>query len=423
MNKTMLQPLKGFRDFYPEDMAFQRWFYNLIKEISESFGYQEYEGPMVEPLDLYAAKSGEELVKKQAFTWKDVSDRTLALRPEITPTLARMITQKEGSLTFPVKWFTYGRRFRYEQPQKGRGREFFQWDIDVLGSDSPESDAEIIAIAGTFYQKLGLTPAEVKIKINDRKFLQDKLTEIGIAQEKITPLFRIIDKKSKVDEKAFREMVNTETGNADITDKVIDILNDKESYKTSDWLTKMFNILEAMNLRDYVEFDPAIVRGLDYYTRTVFESWDVKGDFRAIWGGGRYDNLTEDIGSNQKIPGVGFALGDMVISELLKTNGKFPTLKTNTSSVLVTIFSPELQNDALKLSLKLRLGGINTELYSDPTSKLDKQLKYADKKGIPWVVIIGPDEKEKGIVVLKNMKTNSQETLTPEEAVAKIKTA
>ena len=178
MTGKVIAPVKGTRDFYPKEKAFQSWFYAKIKKVSQLFGFQEYDGPIIESLDLYAAKSGEELVKKQAFVLQDRSGKTLALRPEMTPTLARMAAQRANSLIFPVKWFTYGRRFRYEKPQKGRGREFFQWDIDILGLESPEADAEIITIAATLYQKLGLGPKEVKIKINDRKLSKSLIKKI-----------------------------------------------------------------------------------------------------------------------------------------------------------------------------------------------------------------------------------------------------
>lgn len=406
--KIIPQLLKGFRDFYPEDMAFQTWFYQNIKQVSESFGFQEYEGPTIETLDLYAAKSGEELVKKQAFTLKDQSGKILALRPELTPTLARMVAQKAGSLTFPVKWFSYGRRFRYEKPQRGRGREFNQWDIDILGPENLEADAEIICVAAAFYQKVGLTPNEVKIKINDREFLQEKLTSINIPKEKALKIFKIIDKKGKVKKEIFEEMLNDEGLAGDQIIKLLKILEDKDAYKESFWLSGIFAIVKNMGFADFIEFEPCVVRGLDYYTRTVFEGWDQKGEFRSIWGGGRYDDLTAEVGGKVRIPGVGFAMGDMIVEEVLKANSKYPLLKVNAAKVLVTIFSKELENESLRIANELRKGGINTEIYLEPEAKLDKQLKYADKKGVPYVIILGPDEVKKGGFIIKNMATKTQ---------------
>jgi len=416
----LIQPVKGTRDFYPEDQAFQAWFYQKVREVSETFGFQEYNGPFLEPLDLYAAKSGEELVKKQAFTLTDQSGKILALRPEMTPTLARMIAQKAGELTFPVKWWTYGSRYRYEKPQKGRGREFFQWDCDIIGTDGFEADAEAIAIAATMYKKLGLTPAEVKIKVNDRQLLQGELLNIGVSENLVVSVFRVADKKDKVTESDFIQML-LETG---LTDKqanlVKQILGNNDLYKKSEWLLKILDLLKIYGVSDFVEFDPGIVRGLEYYTRTVFEGWDVNGEFRAIWGGGRYDNLVADVGSKEKIPGVGFAMGDMVIAEVLKQYKKYPLLSPNKTKVLVTIFSPELYKNSLEVSTLLCRNNINTETYLNPQVKIDKQLKYADKKGIPFVLVLGPDELKADSVTIKDMTSGVQSIIKKKDLITSL---
>lgn len=408
---TTPQLLKGFRDFYPEQMAFRTWLYDQARSVAESFGFQEYEGPIVETLDLYAAKSGEELVKKQAFTMQDKSGKMLALRPEMTPSLARMVAQKSGSLTFPIKWFTFGPRFRYETPQRGRGREFFQWDVDILGSDSPNADAEVIAIAATMYQRLGLTPREVKIRVNDRQYLQEKLASIGVDSKRTVAIFRIIDRKEKVSGSVFEGMLKDEGVSRDQMQQLTDTLENSDALRSSPWIKHILRTLELLGLTEFIECDPSTVRGLDYYTRTVFEGWDAKGKFRSIWGGGRYDNLTEEVGGKQKIPGVGFAMGDMMIEEILKANGKMPKLHGIKTTVLVTVFDSAKWGDSLRVATQLRVSRINTDLYLDPSSKLDKQLKYADKKGIPFVVIIGPDEVSNGTVTVKDMRKQSQQTI------------
>jgi len=411
MTDQIIQPVKGTRDFYPQDQAFQNWLYLKFKEVAELFGFQEYEGPIIESLDLYAAKSGSELVKKQAFTLTDQSGKTLALRPEMTPTLARMIAQKMGELTFPVKWFTFGRRFRYEKPQRGRGREFCQWDVDILGPENIEADAEVIAVAASLYKKLGLTSNEVKIKINDRKLLQDRLLSLEIPENKVVEVFRLADKKDKVSRQDFIEMGKEISLTEDQVKGVLQILEEKNAFLDSPWLVKIFELLKKYGVSEYVEFDPSIVRGLEYYTRTVFEGWDTKGEFRAIWGGGRYDNLVADVGGSQNIPGVGFAMGDMVISEILKANNRFPALTVNKTKVLVTVFSPELFNKSIEAVNILRESNINTEIYLDPTAKLEKQLKYADKKEIAFVLIIGPNEAKEDRAVVKNMASQEQKTV------------
>src|SRR3990167_3831591 len=414
MTKTP-QLLKGFRDFYPEQMAFRNWLYGKAKKVAESFGFEEYEVPIVETLDLYAAKSGEELVKKQAFTLTDKSGKILALRPEMTPTLARMVAQKAGGLIFPVKWFSFGPRFRYETPQRGRGREFFQWDADILGLTNPEADAEVISVAAAMYLSLGLSPTEVRIKINNRQYLQQKLQSIDVAEEKITAIFKVIDKKSKVSEKIFDDLLEQENLGSVQVNQLKKLLENKQGYTDSEWLSKIMSLVQAAGYGEFVEFDPSIVRGLDYYTRTVFEGWDVKGEFRSIWGGGRYDNLTEDVGGKQKIPGVGFAMGDMVLEEILRANGKYPKLKANNTQVLVTVFSNELAVSSNKLANSLRKSGVNVETYLDPDAKLDKQLKYADRKGIPYVVIIGPEEAAAGTVTIKDLRSGGQKTVAADK--------
>ncbi len=420
MSQNLISPVKGTRDFYPEDQAFQNWLYSKFRETAELFGFQEYEGPTIESLDLYAAKSGEELVKKQAFTLTDQSGKTLALRPEMTPTLARMVAQKAGELTFPVKWFTYGRRFRYEKPQKGRAREFFQWDVDILGPENLEADAEVIAVAATLYQKLGLTPKEVKIKINDRKLLQERFLSVEIPEQKIVTAFRLADKKDKVSREDFIEMAKEEGLSEGQAKAILQILEEKNAYLDSPWLVKIFELLKKYGVAEYTEYDPAIVRGLEYYTRTVFEGWDAKKEFRSIGGGGRYDNLVADVDGKQKIPGVGFAMGDMVIAEILRAGNKYPVLQVNKTQVLVTVFSPELYDKSLEITNILRKENINTEIYLDPSAKIDKQLKYADKKEIPCAIIIGPVEEQQNKAVLKNLITREQKIIPQTDLVKEI---
>jgi len=420
MNKNLILPVKGTRDFYPEDWAFETWLYEKVKEVSELFGFQEYEGPTLESLELYVAKSGEELVKKQSFTLTDQAGNILALRPEMTPTLARMIAQKSPELTFPVKWFCFGRRFRYEQPQKGRAREFFQWDADILGSENPQSDAEIISLASTFCQKVGLTPEEIKIKINDRQLLEKKFLSLGIDQNDIVKAFRLADKKGKMEAKEFSQTAKESGFSEDQAKAILQILEEKNSFLDSPSLLEVFELLKRYGVAEYVEFDPGVVRGLEYYTGIVSEGWDTKGEFRAIFGGGRYDNLTVAVGGKQKIPGVGFALGDMVIAEVLKANNKYPILPFNKTKVLVTVFSPKFVKESIQLAATLRNNRINTELYFDSNAKLDKQIKYADRKKIPYVAIIGPDEVKRSSVTLKDLNTQSQKTLSLSELIKEL---
>jgi histidyl-tRNA synthetase len=425
MSRLKFQPVKGTRDFYPEQMAFRNWLFEKMKEVSKRFGYQEYEGPILEPFELYAAKSGEELVKKQTFVLTDRGGRKLALRPEMTPTLARMVAQKQASLPKPIRWFSIGPRFRYEQPQKGRAREFYQWDIDILGSQAPEADAEIIAIAAEFFKSVGLSPKEVKIKVNNRKLMEEKLSFIEIPKTKIQDVFRAIDKQSLLlrnkKEKGLAEWKEwlKEIGLNSLQIKDLQgILKDKDFSRESEELTRIFSTLTDLGVAEYVEFDPNIVRGLDYYTGVVFEAQDIKGKFRAILGGGRYDNLVEIVGG-PKIGGVGFAAGDVVVEEVLREYKKIPLLSPTPTKVLVTLFDEAFFRDSLLIAKKLRDAGVTTEMYLELT-KLDKQLKYANQKNIPFVAIIGPDEIKNNTVTLKDMQTGEQESLSLEKLIGKL---
>lgn len=417
MNKqTKIQPPKGFRDFYPNEMAARQWLFEKMRRVSRLFGYEEYEGPCLESLELYAAKSGEELVKEQAFVLTDRTGQKLALRPELTPTLARMVSQKQTQPLKPIRWFSIGPRWRYEKPQKGRTREFYQWDVDLLGVESPEADAEIIAIAAEFLKEVGLSPAEVVIKINNRRLMEQKLNLIEIPKQKNFLIFKAIDKKEKMAEDEW-DLWLKEIGLTDLQIKDLkEILKDKDFSGESEELTATFSTLEDLGVAEYVEFDPTIVRGLDYYTGTVFEAKDRQGEFRSILGGGRYDNLVETIGG-PRISGVGFAAGDKVIEEVLKKFGLWPNINPTPTQVLVTVFDERTFRDSLKIVRQLRTEGVSTELYLT-LEKLDKQLKYADQKGIPFVIILGPEEISKGTVTLKNLSTGKQEII-PQQKLKK----
>lgn len=412
------QAVKGTRDFYPEKMAFRNWLFEKMRKVSTLYGYQEYEGPILEPLDLYAIKSGEELVNEQTFIVIDRGGEKLALRPELTPTLARMVAQKQQVLGTPLRLFSIGPFWRYEQPQKGRTREFFQWNVDLLGWDVPEADAEVISIAAQIFKDLGLTPSEIKIKINNRKYMEEKFKLVGFPTNFFPQILKLIDRKDKMEEKLWIDLLKkAELSELQIKD-LQNILADRDYANESEELTSLFSTLSDLEVADYVELDPRIVRGLDYYTGTVFEARDASGELRSILGGGRYNNLVETVGG-QPLSGVGFAAGDVLLELILEKYNKFPQLPTSPTKVLVTIFNEAFFRNSLNISNSLREAGINTELYLDSKAKLDKQLKYADKLGIPFVVIIGPEEQSSDTVILKNMKEKSQEKINLNELVNK----
>jgi histidyl-tRNA synthetase len=410
--------VKGTRDYYPADMAFRNWIYARVREVSQKFGYQEFEAPYLETLDLYAAKSGEELVKEQAFVIQDRGGDEITLRPELTPSLARMVAARIGQLTFPVRWWSFGPFWRYERPQKGRTREFFQWNLDLIGIDNPQADAEIAAIVCEFFRSVNLSPLEVRLQVNNRRLLEEALGDRGIRDEARGIAFRLIDKKDKMEMPAWEAYALQCGLNAEQVRGLQEILGDRELWKQSGELKDFFAAMEAFGVREYLDYNPAVIRGLDYYTGTVFEARDAAGEFRAILGGGRYDNLVAAVGG-EKLPGVGFAMGDVIIGLLLKQAGKEPRLQTAPADVLVTTFSAAERDAAMRIAQDLRRAGIATEWYPSP-ERLPKQLKYADALGIPLAVIAGPDEIRDGKATLKDLAAHDQSTIRVEELAQEI---
>jgi histidyl-tRNA synthetase len=417
--QTTIQSVKGTRDFYPETMAFRNWLYQKIRDISERFGYQEYEAPLLERLELYAAKSGEELVKEQSFVLTDRGGDELALRPELTPSLARMVAQQQATLVLPVRWFSFGPFWRYERPQRGRSREFFQWNIDLLGSDSATADGEIVSIAAEFFRSLGLGADEVVIRINSRRLMERKLAGIDVGEDMRLDVFRLIDRRDRlpVDKwEAWALDIGLTEGQLGA---LRDLLTNPDLWQESEELRQVFATAEAFGVAGYLLYDAGIVRGLDYYTGPVFEAYDRAGRFRAIFGGGRYDNLVADVGG-ERITGVGFAMGDVIIELLLERLGKRPELPLTPTTVLVTLFDAELYAPTVTLAGRLRRAGINAEQVLEPM-RLGKQLRYADRKEIPFVIILGPDELQAGQVVLKDMKTGDQQPYTEADLIERLK--
>lgn len=410
-----IQTVKGAREFYPEQMALRNFIYEKVRAASRSFGYQEYDGPFIEPIDLYAAKSGEELVKKQSFTFEDRGGDLVTLRPELTPSLARMIAARQGELTFPVRWWSFGPFWRYEQPQKGRSREFFQWNVDMLGVNSPEADAELIAVGATFLRSVGLSPERALIYVNNRRLMDSEFDALDIAPEKRLDVSNLVDRRSKM-EPAKWDAYALELGLSQTQlDGLKELLGNFELWKKSEELTRLFAALETLDAAEYVKFDPNIMRGLLYYTGTVFEAFDTTGSLRrAIFGGGRYDNLLADVGGNP-ISGVGFAMGDVVIGIILQEKGLVPEFIPSPAEVLVTVFDQSLWLKSYELAAQLRTAGIMTMVFPEP-AKLPKQFKFADKMKMKVALVLGPDEVENGLVVIKNL-TNGEQVQVGREAV------
>jgi len=406
---SIIAPVKGTRDFYPEAMAIRTWLYRTIAEVSASFGYQEYDGPFLERLDLYAAKSGEELVKEQAFVFPDRGGDLITLRPELTPTLARMVAQRQKQLTYPLRWWSFGPFWRYERPQKGRTREFFQWNADLIGANSPESDAELIALCVAFFRRVGLSPQQVGIFVNDRRLMESLLDRLGIEKERHRAVFRLIDRRDKMDAGSWEEYAFSLGLQSSQLEGLKGFLADKDLWQESEALKRLFAALEAQGAAAYVHYDAQIIRGLEYYTGTVFEGRDVDKEGRAILGGGHYDNLVADVGG-EPLPGVGFAMGDVMITLVLEKYGLLPPWNPSPAEILVTVFDETLLLHSLRIGHALREAGLRVITFSEPV-KLDKQLRYANRMGIRFVVIAGPDEIAQNRVTLKDLASGSQALL------------
>ena len=410
--------VKGTQDFYPDGWALQVALREIMLAAGRAYGYQEYEGPAIEYLDLYLGKSSEEIVTQQTFRIQDRDGKALLLRPELTPTLARMIAAREQEIPLPARWQSWGQFYRYERPQRGRGRSFFQWNVDLLGSESAHADAEVIQVACALFASLGLEPDAVQIKLNDRAALEADLTgAFGVPAELVRGVFRVIDRLDKVgDDRACGQMVEIglEQGQAE---GVVAFVQEPVAEPPA----RLAAIVEQLRISGhdrYVQLDRSIARGFEYYTSTVFEAWAAGDLRRAIFGGGRYDDLTRQVGGKQRVPGVGMAVGDMALLELLRELDRVPAPARSGPDVLVTVFGPEQQQASARVADRLRRRGVAVELALDPAQRLERQLRHADRVGARFALIIGPDEEDAGTVLVKDLLRRQQEHLPAGDAGA-----
>lgn len=393
------------------------WLYSKMRSVSEAFGYQEYDGPMLERFELYAAKSGAELVEKQSYVFEDRGGEKITLRPELTPTLARMVATKQRQLNYPLRWWSFGPFWRYEKPQKGRTREFFQWNIDMIGENSPEADAELAAIAATFLKSVGLGSNETQVLVNNRQLMQAELEALGIKTTRRTEVFNLIDRRDKLSAEAWGERGKELGLDAAQLMGIQALIENQDLWKKSDTLQRFFAAIEAHGVQDYVRYAPHIIRGLDYYTGTVFEAWDTAGEFRAIFGGGRYNDLVNAVGGDP-VPAVGFAVGNVVISLLLQALGHAPELQSS-APIYVTVFDEAGLSAAINLAAELRGQGLQVTSHLAP-DKLQKQFKQADRLGARLVLVQGPDEAKNNEVSVKDLKSGDQTAISRSKLAAEL---
>ncbi|MHB1168233.1 MAG: histidine--tRNA ligase [Longimicrobiales bacterium] len=420
--------LPGFRDFYPADFAVRAHITGTWREVARRYGFEEYDGPPLEALELYTDKSGEEIVG-QLYNFTDKGGREVALRPEMTPTLARMVGARAGGLRKPVRWFSMPQLFRYERTQRGRLREHFQWNVDVLGEADSAADAEVLAVALDGLRALGLTESHIVARYNDRRLLERLLLQIGVAEEDLPRAYNAVDKLGRDPDERIRDRLRDEAGlAADAIERVFRVFRagSLDALRAEfgsiegvgeeiERIAQFQQRLEAMGFGDFVAYDASIVRGLAYYTGIVFEIFDRRGELRAICGGGRYDRLLGAV-SGSELPAVGFGMGDVVLAELLRDLDLLPDTAPSVDVYLVAVTDAE-QPTMLRAAHALRRSG-RSVLYALRATGVGKQFKDADARGAKRVIVFGPDEVAAGVAVVRTMGTGGEERVALERILA-----
>lgn len=430
MSTLSSQPYKGTRDYYPAEKRVQNYIFATWKRVAKSFGYEEYGAPMLEPLEVYTAKSGKELAGEQTYTFTDRGDRTVAIRPEMTPSISRMVAARRQELAYPARLFSVANFMRYERPQRGREREFWQLNVDIFGVDGALPEAEIIAMGAQFLKAFGATDDMFTIKINNRKVINFMMsTYLGLDTVQSQLMIKLFDRKNKIAPEDFRDQaidIFGESAAPEGLKKISALLTAKtmnelpESIRENDdfqEVHELFALLEKAGVKN-TKFDITLMRGLDYYTGTVFEFFDTSPENnRSLYGGGRYDGLVGLFGA-EPISAVGMAPGLTMTELFLQTHGLLPKLPS-TTEVYVIVLGGVL-SDAMQLASRLREEGVNAEL--DITGrKLDKQLKAAVKKDIPFLIFVGEDELKSEIYPFKDTASSKEQKLSFERIVSSVK--
>lgn len=416
-----LKSYKGTRDIYPEDMRVRNYIFDTFRAVLQSFGYEEYDAPILEPFELYAAKTGEEIVNEQTYSFLDRGERKMAIRPEMTPSIARMVAARRQETAYPARLYSIANFMRYEQPQKGREREFWQVNYDVFGSDALQSDVETIAIADASMKALGAKENMYTIKLNDRELIDWVMKDyLGLDETKALGMVKLLDRRNKMDEEDFNKIAIEIVGIEELG-KVLDLFNVKSFDSIPEWLAGSGKIDRIKNVSDKLaaggvktEFDITLMRGFDYYTGIVFEVFDNNPENnRSMFGGGRYDGLVGLFGVDD-LPVVGAAIGETTIIEFVKAWGLLPELKPSTKLFVIELG----EADSSLVVTQLRSKGLNVAVES-LNRKLDKSIKAAAKMGIEYVLFVGEEEIKSGKYNLKNLVSGKEETLAIDEIAKK----
>lgn len=407
MSSTNPQILKGFRDFLPKEMAIRQKVIATLKEVFESYGFEPLETPSLEYAETLLGKNGDE-ADRLVYTFKDQGDRMVGLRYDLTVPVSRVLAMYNAQIPLPFKRYQIQQVWRAEKPQKGRYREVCQCDIDTFGSLSPLADAEIIAVIVDALKALKFR--DFTVRINSRKVLFGLMEQLGITDK--TKQLSYIQSIDKLDKKS-KDEVEKELGEKELpVDEIGRLFTLIESARPDENLAQMIEFLEKLGVSsNYYKFDPILSRGLDYYTGPIFETYVGQPKIGSITGGGRYDNLVKTLGGPD-ISATGTTLGLDRICDVISEQNLWPDVSPTSTRVLVTVFDRQLLNRSIEIVKQLKSALIPCEIYLEPGAKLDKQLKYADKKGIPFVAIIGPEEADKGFITLKNLATKEQKTVS-----------
>ena len=413
--------LPGFRDFYPEQLATRNYLISVWRDVAHRYGFVEYDGPPLEPLELYTKKSGEEIVG-QLYTFTDKGDRQVALRPEMTPTLARMVAAKANAMRKPIRWFSIPQLFRYERQQKGRLREHFQLNVDIIGEASVAADAELLAVAIDIMRATGLKSGDVRARISDRRLLTAILSEVGVAAGEMPAVFAAIDKAGREPREVTREKLEKAVAanaaargveraldrSTDLNALAAEFRNSRSVMDSITRLREYMHFLDALGVGEWVDFDLSIVRGLAYYTGIVFELFDAKAEFRAICGGGRYDDLLSTIGGVD-LPALGFGMGDVVLTELLRARNLLPAASLG-AEYWVAADDDSMLPDVMKVAGQLRAKSRSVE-YALKSQTLARQLKTASSAGAQNVVLLRRDDFAGGTVTVKKLADGSERSI------------
>ena len=431
MSTLSSQPYKGTRDYYPAEKRIQNYIFAHWRRVAMSFGYEEYGAPMLEPLEVYAAKSGQELASEQTYAFTDRGSRMVAIRPEMTPSISRMVAARRQEMAYPARLFSIANFMRYERPQRGREREFWQLNVDIFGVEGPVPESEIIAMGTEFLKTFGATDDMYTIKINNRKLINFMMAQyLGLDTVQAQLMIKLFDRKNKISNEDFRDQAIDIFGEemaASGLSKIAALLTAKNMSELPEEIREstavkevqeLFTLLEAVGVKNAV-FDITLMRGLDYYTGTVFEFFDNHPDNnRSLFGGGRYDGLVGLFGAEQ-ISAVGMAPGLTMTELFLQTHDLLPKLPSTTDTYIVVLGEDTL-NGAMKLATALRAEGVNTEI--DTTArKLDKQIKTAVKKEIPFIIFVGEEELKSEVYSFKDTASSEEQKLSFERIVTTVK--